>query len=97
MLSVVWGLMEDSDRPLRGDGFLVQELDDELILYHPDRTQALCLNATASVIWGLCDGAITVAEIVQLLQDAFPESPSIAGDIREALERFSQLDSIQMA
>ncbi len=89
--------MDDSDRPLRREGFLVQELDDEVILYHPEQPRALCLNVAASLIWGLCDGATTVAEIVKLLQDAFPDVPDIGPDVREALERFSEYASIRMA
>ncbi len=89
--------MQDSDRPQRRDGFLMQELDDELILYYPDKRQALCLNVTASLIWGLCDGTISVSEIVGLLRDAFPETPDISKDVHDALERFSSHNSIQMA
>ncbi len=93
----MWGAMEDTDRPLRRDGFLAQELDGEIVLFDPNQTQALCLNATASLIWGLCDGTGTVAEIVQLLRDAFPDTGDVAADVREALELFSQHDAIRAA
>jgi hypothetical protein len=89
--------MEDSDRPLRRDGFLTQKLDDEIVLFDPDQTQALCLNATASLIWGLCDGATTVAEMVQLLRDAFPDAPDLAKDVCEALDLFSEHHAIRAA
>jgi hypothetical protein len=89
--------MEASDRPLRRDGYLMQELDDEIVLFDPNKTQALCLNATASLIWGLCDGGNTVAEMVQLLGDAFPDAEDVAADVGEALDLFSQHHAIQAA
>ena len=89
--------MEASDRPLRCDGFLTQEFDGEVILFDPNQTRALCLNPTASLIWGLCDGAISVNEIVQLLQDAFPEAADLAADVRSALDTLSQHDAIRAA
>jgi hypothetical protein len=33
---------------------------------------AFALNETASVIWQLCNGERPVAEIVEILQDAYP-------------------------
>ena len=87
--------MQESDRPLRRDGFLTQKLDDEIVLFDPSQTQALCLNATASLIWGLCDGETTVAEMVQLLRDAFPDAPDVATDVHEALGLFSEHDAVR--
>ena len=87
--------MEVSDRPLRRDGYLMQELDDEIVLFDPNKTHALCLNATASLIWGLCDGANTVGEMVQLLRDAFPDAEDVAADVREALELFAKHHAIR--
>ncbi len=89
--------MEDSDRPQRRDGFLTQELDGEVVLFDPEQTRALCLNATASLIWGLCDGKTTVAEIVQLLRDAFPDAQDVAGDVHQALADFSQHEAVRVA
>jgi hypothetical protein len=89
--------MEDSDRPLRRDGFLMQQLDGEVILFDPDQTRALCLNETASLIWGLCDGTNTMSDIAQLLRDAFPDAQDLTADVQEALKLFSQHDAIRVA
>ena len=66
--------MRDADRPRRRDGFLLQELDDEILLYHPQHTRAVYMNATATLIWGLCDGATPVVEIIRVLEQAFPDT-----------------------
>jgi Coenzyme PQQ synthesis protein D (PqqD) len=82
--------MKDSDRPQRRTGFLTQRLDDEVILYDPEQSRALCLNWTASIIWGLCDGAATVADMIELLREAFPDAGDIDRDVSEALELLSR-------
>jgi hypothetical protein len=82
--------MKDSDRPQRRTGFLTQRLDDEVILYDPEQSRALCLNSTASIIWGLCDGAATVADMIELLRQAFPDADDIDRDVNEALELLSR-------
>src|ERR1700730_11798357 len=82
--------MKDSDQPQRRTGFLTQRLDDEVILYDPEQSRALCLNSTASIIWGLCDGAATVADMIELLRQAFPDADDIDRDVNEALELLSR-------
>lgn len=89
--------MRDADRPRQRDGFLLQELDDEILLYHPQQTRAVYMNATATLIWGLCDGATPVAEIIRLLEQSFPDAPGIAADVRATLERFAEHGAVDAA
>jgi coenzyme PQQ biosynthesis protein PqqD len=89
--------MRDAERPHRRDGFLLQELDDEILLYHPEQTRAVYMNATATLIWGLCDGATSVAEIIGLLEQSFPDAVDIAADVRATLQRFAQHGAIAPA
>ncbi|MFN0263224.1 PqqD family protein [Tepidamorphus sp. 3E244] len=89
--------MQGSDKPVRIDGFLTQELDDEVVLYHPERSEALCLNATAALIWGLCNGETTVAEIQHLMAEAFPEVPDISRDVMDALDALQRNESIKLS
>lgn len=89
--------MRDSDRPRQRDGLLLQELDDEVLLYDPRQTRAVYMNATATLIWGLCDGSNSVAEIVRLLEESFPETGDLAADVRDTLDRFAQYGAIDAA
>lgn len=83
--------MAPDQKPSRAPGYLVSPLDDELLLYRPDATQAMYVNATASVIWGLCDGSHTVAEITALLREAYPAAASsIPADVEATLAEFSR-------
>jgi hypothetical protein len=52
----------------------VEAIEGELLLYHPRQTVAVYLNPTAAVIWGLCDGQRPVREIIQLIEESYPES-----------------------
>jgi hypothetical protein len=42
---------------------LVQELENELLVYDLQTNKAFCLNETSAIVFQLCDGTKTVAEI----------------------------------
>jgi hypothetical protein len=47
---------------------IVRQLSEEFLVYDKETSQAHCLNRTAIGVWKLCDGKITVAEIIQKLE-----------------------------
>jgi hypothetical protein len=77
-------------RPIRQPDYVLERLDDEILLYHPGRTRALYLNQTAAVIWDLCDGERTTGEIIDLLTEAYPEAEALEEDVRATLRLFAQ-------
>jgi hypothetical protein len=52
----------------------VENIEGELLLYHPLQTKAIYLNPTAAVIWSLCDGRRRIGEIIALIGESYPES-----------------------
>jgi hypothetical protein len=52
----------------RKRGLIVQEADDELLVYDLERDKACCLNHSAAAVWKRCDGRTTPTEIARLLQ-----------------------------
>jgi hypothetical protein len=50
------------------NGLLAEQLDDELIVYDPDRGRGHCLNRTAAAVWRCADGEHTVAELAAMLR-----------------------------
>jgi hypothetical protein len=52
----------------RKDGLVIQELDDETLVYDEERQRAHCLNRVAAAVWKRCDGETTVAEMERLLR-----------------------------
>lgn len=60
--------MKLNNYPLsRKDNIVVQETGDEVLLYDLNDNKAFCLNETSAVVWELCDGKSSVAEINQKL------------------------------
>jgi hypothetical protein len=44
-------------------GFSIQAVGSETLIYDETRHEAFCLDATASAVWRLCDGTMTLARI----------------------------------
>ena len=78
--------------PRHTDGFRIAEsetLDGEMVLFDPATRQILFSNTTGSLIWGLCNGERSTAEIVRALCDAYPEAAeTIEVDVLETLATF---------
>ncbi len=88
--------MDRQRKPCRNDGFRLEQMDDETLLYHPAGDKILQFNQTASIIWQLCDGQRSVDELIELLQEAYPEAAAeIAGDVEEILQQFAENGCIQ--
>jgi coenzyme PQQ biosynthesis protein PqqD len=72
----------------RFPGLVVEEMDEEVLLYRPTTHQAIHLNGTAAAIWKLCDGTRTVKDLVDCLAAEFPDAKSsIAHDVQEAIDQ----------
>jgi Coenzyme PQQ synthesis protein D (PqqD) len=54
--------------PAQHKDAIVRQLSEEFLVYDKETSQAHCLNRTATDVWKLCDGKITVAEIIQKLE-----------------------------
>jgi len=70
-------------RPRRVADYRFEELDGELLIYRFADTKVLYCNDTASLIWHLCDGDTTIAEMTVLLAAAYPDA---AADIPTHLD-----------
>lgn len=51
----------------RIDNIVVQNIEDEVLIYELTTNQAFCLNATSALIWQLCDGKTSICEISRRL------------------------------
>ncbi len=86
--------MELSCKPRQTADFRLEQLDGELLLYHPGQTTIMYCNPTASLIWGLCDGQRSVQDIIALLSAAYEQAAAIAHDVEATLEEFYQHGAI---
>jgi len=51
----------------RRDSVVVSHVADETVVYDVTRHKAHCLNATAALIWGYCDGETTIPGMTRRL------------------------------
>lgn len=82
-----------NERPRVVDGLDVNEVDDGLVVFEPSRDLVHYLNATAAVVFTLCDGTRDLDELVAVVAKVFElgESPQ-----REVEECLTQLRNQQL-
>lgn len=54
--------------------YLLEKIDNEITVYHPSLVTSLYMNDSSAVIWELCDGERRISDIIEILQDAYPEN-----------------------
>ena len=74
--------------PRQNSDLIVQELDDDLILYHPENEHVHVLNHTAHAVWKLCDGLHTAADAVESLASLFhgAKKNTICADVSDVID-----------
>jgi hypothetical protein len=83
--------------PSPKEDYRLEELDGELLLYHPATTATIYLNDTASLVWNLCNGERSVGEIMDVLKDSFPEAAdSIPEDVEMTLREFVEHGAVEL-
>lgn len=79
----------------RSSGLIVQELDDEVLVYDTERATAHCLNRTAGLVWRWSDGETSVAEMAERLRRTLSlatEDPAIVLDALHRLQKARLLE-----
>ena len=85
------------ERPTRVEGVSESSTDGEVMLYSPGSEKAFLLNNTSAIIWQLCDGQASIKEIVEALEEAFPESKDqIHTDVVNAIESMASSGVLAM-
>lgn len=49
----------------RNENIVVQEMENEILIYDLQTNKAFCLNETSAIIWQFCDGKNSIAEITE--------------------------------
>jgi hypothetical protein len=75
-------------KPVRKPGITVKDIGGETLLYSADEEAIHILNPTAQLIWELCDGEHTVADMERAIRASFSvaDEHDVLGDIRGTLE-----------
>ena len=89
--------MNDADIPRHAAGYRLEDFGDELVLYHFTTTRVVYLNDTASLIWRLCDGQRSIADIKTLIQEAYPSAPGqVEADLQKTMAQLLESGAIEL-
>ena len=70
---------------------LVEEIEDEVVIYDPRTHRVHHLNPMASIIWELFDVSVSPQEIVKEIVDSLnAESPKVEKDVQETLKHLQE-------
>jgi len=73
--------------PAINQDYRVEKFENEIILYTISGTKVIALNETAYMVYQLCNGELTVGEMVKMLSDAYPgQEEAIRADTISAVE-----------
>ena len=84
-------------RPRIREGLTIVELDGETVVYDEETTELHHLNRTATIVFGLCDGSATMAEMAADLSAVF-EVPlhEVEPEVRALIRRFRKVQLLEL-
>ena len=69
------------------DDALLEDMDGELLLYHPATAVTLHLNGPSAVVWQLCDGQRSCGDIINMVEEAYPQQAAqVADDVAQVVD-----------
>jgi coenzyme PQQ biosynthesis protein PqqD len=78
--------------PVRREGALGVELDDNIAVYDDVGQLMILLNSSAGAVWNLCDGTRTVGEMITELAETYPDGAAvIRDDVRDTLRKLAEI------
>lgn len=80
--------------PRRRPDLMVERFGRETLIMHTASDRVHFLNPTAQVVWELCDGHHTAAEMAAALREQFaaPSEQDVAADVAAVLADFAAHD-----
>jgi PqqD family protein of HPr-rel-A system len=83
-------------KPTVRQGLTVVELDGEAVVYDEETQDLHHLNPTATIVFGLCDGTATIAEMAGDISTAFGVPvEEVEPQIRTVLRRFRRANLLE--
>ncbi len=74
-----------TQRPVRTDGLEINEVADGLVVYQAAPERVHYLNNTAAVVFELCDGDHTTADIVDAVGELFSLNEAPTAEVEACL------------
>lgn len=78
------------------DTVLVEQMDDDLLLYNPQTAATLHLNNSSALVWHLCDGQRSLEQIISTLEESYPpQAGQIRNDVLTAMQEMHEQGVLQ--
>ena len=88
-------MIDKNSTPYQLSNYQIEQLEGEVVLLHNSGLKVMHSNQTGAMIWQMCDGQKSVAEIIDLLAQAYPEaSKTIPQDVKNTLQILAQHGAI---
>jgi Coenzyme PQQ synthesis protein D (PqqD) len=89
--------MDPSSRPKPREGYVLEAFGSELVIFHPATEAIFYCNASAALIFRLCDGQRDIATIRRLLVEAYPDAAErMQEDLTATLQRLLDHQAIEL-
>lgn len=87
--------MKENLKPVVNENFSIEKFNNEILLYDKEAGQAVYLNDTAYAVLLLCKEELTVGEIIQYLEERYPDQiDGIKDDVVYALHSLDEKNVI---
>lgn len=84
--------------PARVDGYALKKIPCCFLLQDSEGKNVLKLNETSVLIWELCNGELSVGDMLELLMESFPEAEeNLEKDVFRVLDEFQEEKVITVA
>jgi hypothetical protein len=84
--------------PKRREGYQIKKIPCCYLLNNPALQHTVKLNETSLLLWELCNGSLSVGEILELLVENFPQAESIMRrDVFRVLDEFVEEEVITIS
>lgn len=89
--------MTDELKPKVNDNFLVEQFEDEILLYSEDTLQAIYLNDSAYTVWLLCQQDMNVGQIIGYLEEEYADQKErIREEVMTALHTLTENKVVEL-
>ncbi|MCB0182240.1 MAG: PqqD family protein [Anaerolineae bacterium] len=84
-------------RPIRKSNIMVKDIGDETLIYSLEQEKVHVLNPTARLIWKLCDGQHSLADMEEVLRSRFviATDHDVIDDVKQTLRIFATQGLLQ--
>lgn len=80
------------------ENLTVQAVDEEILILDLESNQIHQLNSSASFIWGLCDGDVSVDQLTEIYAEHYEVEPETArADVKQVTEQLCEIGLLKAA